>query len=112
MLRKSRWPVVQWQDTGLWSLEWRFESSPASQNFFAAHDKARASMPSIVAPSGCRVVEAGQIDPLRNRPYHAVTIETYTDFAMQRWDSSVAVPIFLSRALSPRAASAAFSHTE
>ena len=34
MLRKSRWPVVQWQDTGLWSLEWRFESSPASQNVF------------------------------------------------------------------------------
>ncbi len=33
MLRKSRWPVVQWQDTGLWSLEWRFESSPASQLF-------------------------------------------------------------------------------
>lgn len=26
------WPVVQWQDTGLWSLEWRFESSPASQH--------------------------------------------------------------------------------
>ncbi len=41
MLRKSRWPVVQWQDTGLWSLEWRFESSPASQNVFAARDEAR-----------------------------------------------------------------------
>src|SRR3989449_8487462 len=40
-MRHHRWPLVQWQDTGLWIREWWFESTGANPH----EEKKRAGWP-------------------------------------------------------------------
>src|SRR2546428_11473890 len=40
-MRHHRWPLVQWQDTGLWIREWWFESTGANPH----QEKKRAGWP-------------------------------------------------------------------